>query len=165
MANKIQLLTLSARRGKNGAIFSAKVDPVIEEFFKQDSMRTDETTPRTSTTTGCFTNVGYGEDPTVDPLRFYAQNNGLTLAGPGSYNGAVTERRSNLTDGGYANLSWLRIPGISGENGVTFFAQGVFPADMIREYLEQASTMVQRFYNHHIAQYSFSVSLTVEKNF
>ena len=150
MAEKLQLLTLTARRAKQGVLFTAKVDPLIEEFFKNDSMRAGATQPRFITSTGCFMNPGYLEDPANTPiLEFYAQTNDLTVAGGDMYSSAVTSRRNGLRDGSYVNISWLRIPKISEGEGVKFFIQGVFPSTDIQTYVDSCAAAVQKlFYNH-----------------
>lgn len=156
------LIAIGIRRSSRGIVLTTRANPVIEAFFQAqsgDQIEVDEINR------GWFPVGAEAEslkiwhivhDPGVvrSPGGIYAINRpGQALIAPGA-----TPQEKVI------NLSFLRLVGISSENGVKLEIRGAFTLKFIRDLAAQAGSTVKQFYIDCLKPIDIQVTVNTQEN-
>jgi hypothetical protein len=97
-------------------------------------------------------------------MRFYEFGD-ISVHGPADGSGAYGSlaKRSILQDGALCNISFLRLVGLSSPEGRDLSITGVFPLDVVQQWVDNASTFTRILYRTHMAPFDFCVTTTIDR--
>lgn len=147
MRKRVLEINLQKRGFDN--LITLKAVPEIEDYFKRAAGDVTEQSSKWLD--------GEGEG-----LNFYKKSEKLT--GKVSGYGPVMDNFGNgLTDdGGRINLAFLRIVGISGENGVTIKTDDLLGYEETKEYIQALASWTQAFYEDNLRDQDITSTITFE---
>lgn len=134
-----QVVLFSMKRSTKGIHVSLKVDPSIEELFREWAKG------RLIDASGPHANGKLWEGK-EGPLSAYAAIGveGYFQSAEGTYN--LVRVGTNLHDDNGTNLGFLRLQGASSPEGIQFFVKGVYSSDAVREAGRKIKSALQHFY-------------------
>lgn len=150
------VLLMGIAQKKDSVILSLKAHPVVETFFREVSGdKTDQVAARGG---------GYWYGVEDKDLRIYK-------VGPGGFNGANysldNEGYQLMVDNGLGpqtvNLSFLRLKGISGPNGVKLGVFGVMSLSSRRHLKDMVKAGVSRFVRDYLVPVTIELDIRVDE--
>jgi hypothetical protein len=156
------LISIGIRRSARGIVLTARVNPIIEAFFQAQSgeqIEVDELHREW---------FPVGKDAESLKIWHIVHDPGVVRSSGGVY--SVNRPGHPLIMAGASpqekvmNLSFLRLVGVSSENGIKIEIRGAFTLNFIRDLASQTASAVKQFYIDCLKPIDIQVTVSTQEN-